>query len=102
MDKSLTVAGLKQAQAGGTGPVLLDVRRKADHDAEPGGIPGAVWRDPEQVEQWRGELEGDRRVVVYCARGGGVSQSVRDALAMQGLDAKYLEGGLAAWREDGG
>ena len=29
--------------------VLLDVRRKADYDADPHLIPGAAWRNPEVV-----------------------------------------------------
>ena len=30
---------------------LIDVRRKADYDADPQMIPNAVWRDPERVNQ---------------------------------------------------
>jgi rhodanese-related sulfurtransferase len=29
---------------------LVDVRRKADYEADPHLIPGAAWRNPEQVE----------------------------------------------------
>ncbi|MBU4407092.1 MAG: HDIG domain-containing protein, partial [Proteobacteria bacterium] len=55
------------------GVTLLDVRRKADHQAAPDMIPGAVWRDPEQVAQWAGELPADTAIVIYCLRGGSVS-----------------------------
>lgn len=78
---------------------LLDIRRKADYEAAPGVIPGAVWRDPEQVDQWRGEVSGG--AVIYCVRGGSVSQSVCKQLREADIDATYLEGGLAAWTAQG-
>lgn len=81
------------------GVTLLDVRRKADHEAAPDMIPGAIWRDPEQVEQWAGEVAKDSRTVIYCVRGGSVSQSVRNKLLEKGLAAVYLDGGLKAWTE---
>ena len=32
--------------------LVVDVRRKADYDSDPQKIPGATWKDPEQVAQW--------------------------------------------------
>lgn len=81
------------------GVTLLDVRRRADREAAPGMIPGAIWRDPEQVEQWAGEVTKDARTVIYCVRGGSVSQSVRNKLLEKGLAVAYLDGGLQAWTE---
>lgn len=78
---------------------LLDVRRKADHEAAPGMISGAVWRDPEQVAHWAGELPADTATVIYCARGGSVSQSVSNTLRNKGLAVAYLDGGLKAWTD---
>jgi uncharacterized protein len=80
--------------------VLLDVRRKADYEADPEKIPGAVWRDPEKVETWINELPFERPVAVYCVKGGAVSQSVADHLQQKGLEAVFLEGGLKGWREN--
>jgi hypothetical protein len=34
------------------------------YDADPETIPGASWRDPEQVETWSQEIPKDRRVTV--------------------------------------
>lgn len=77
---------------------LLDVRRKTDYEAAPAKIPGAVWHDPEQVDQWRGELPTDgTTTVIYCVRGGSVSQSVCQQLKAAGLEASYLDGGIKAW-----
>ena len=81
---------------------LLDVRRKADYEAEPGLIPGAAWRDPEQVESWSRELPQDRPVVVYCVKGGSVSQSITATLTGKQVNARFVEGGLKAWKEAGG
>ena len=79
---------------------LVDVRRRADYEADPEKIPGAVWRDPEKVETWINELPFERPVAVYCVKGGAVSQSVADHLQQKGLEAVFLEGGLKGWREN--
>lgn len=76
---------------------LLDVRRKADQQASPQGIPGAAWKDPEQIGAWSADLPKDKPVVIYCVRGGSVSASVQAALKAQDFDVKFVEGGLAAW-----
>ena len=78
---------------------LLDVRRRADKEADPRSIPGAVWHDPEQVAEWAGELPRDKPTVFYCVRGGSVSKSVQAALREKGIDARFVEGGLTAWLE---
>ena len=76
-------------------PVVLDVRRAHVFAAAPSLIAGAGWRDPRCVGGWSGELDRNRPIVVYCAYGHAVSQSVADALAGAGLSARYLEGGIA-------
>lgn len=83
------------------GVTLLDIRRKTDHEAAPGMIPGAVWRDPEQIAQWADEVAKESRTVIYCARGGSVSQSVSNTLQKKGLAVAYLDGGLKAWTDQG-
>jgi rhodanese-related sulfurtransferase len=55
---------------------LLDVRRKADFQANPNTIKGAVWRDPEKIDDWVKQLPAGQRTVVYCVKGGSVSRSV--------------------------
>lgn len=80
---------------------LLDVRRKADYEAAPDMIPGAIRRDPDQVAQWAEELPAGTAAVIYCARGGSVSQSVSDKLRQKGVDVAYLDGGITAWTAQG-
>ena len=36
--------------------------------------------DPEKVDEWGPELPRDKDVVIYCARGGSVSNKVLDRL----------------------
>jgi hypothetical protein len=55
---------------------LLDARRKADYQDNPNAMKGAVWRDPEKIDKWVKQLPAGQRTVVYCVKGGSVSQSV--------------------------
>jgi len=80
---------------------LLDVRRRVDADANPRCIAGAVYRDPEKIDAWVKALSAGKRAVVYCVKGGSVSQSVTERLRQEGIDAVFLEGGLKAWTEGG-
>jgi uncharacterized protein len=81
--------------------LLLDVRRKSDYNADPNTIKGAVWRDPEKIGDWVRRLPAGQRTVVFCVKGGSVSQSVTDRLREEGLDAAFLDGGLKNWIESG-
>lgn len=56
---------------------LIDVRRKADLDASSEQIPGATWHNPENLAEWAKNLPRDKHVVLYCVRGGSVSNGVR-------------------------
>jgi thiosulfate sulfurtransferase len=80
---------------------ILDVRRKADYDADHGVLPNASWRDPEKAEGWSMDLPKDKEIVIYCTRGGSVSNMVLDQLLKKGIQAQYIEGGIAAWKEAG-
>jgi rhodanese-related sulfurtransferase len=79
--------------------LVLDVRRDADYQADREMIPGAVKRNPEQVEEWAQEIPKDKDVVVYCIRGGSVSNSVVDKLLAAGVSARYIEGGWEAYKK---
>ena len=96
MEKSITAAELADLLAASQPLTLLDVRRKGDFDASPALVAGALWLDPTEVEQWLPTITAERKVIVYCARGGSVSQTVQHVLSENGLRALYVEGGLAA------
>jgi rhodanese-related sulfurtransferase len=81
---------------------VLDVRRQNDFAADTVTLPGAQWKNPEQLAEWSKTLPKDREVVIYCARGGSVSNSVLDHLLGQGVKARFIEGGIEAWKVAGG
>jgi len=65
-------------------------------------MEGAVWRDPEQVDEWIGELSKGKPVVTYCVYGFHVGCQTAIALRKAGFDARYMAGGHYAWKAAGG
>ncbi|MHC1724816.1 MAG: rhodanese-like domain-containing protein [Syntrophobacteraceae bacterium] len=102
MNQAITPEELRETLANKEEVTILDVRRKADFDADTQMIPGAVYRDPEQVEQWSNELLEGQNVVVYCVRGGSVSKSISEKLQAKKIKGSFVEGGIVAWKESGG
>jgi rhodanese-related sulfurtransferase len=98
MSRTITPQAFKERMAEDKDILVLDVRRKADYEADKEMIPGALRRDPEQVEQWAQEIPKDKNVVVYCIRGGSVSKSVVDKLLAAGVSVLYVDGGWEAWK----
>jgi rhodanese-related sulfurtransferase len=96
MDASITAAELKQSLRSSTPPLVIDVRRNARFLESPYFIKGALRRDPERLEEWKRALP-NADIVVYCVHGHEVSQN-----AAKALGARYLEGGIEHWREEGG
>jgi len=101
MAESIDINEMKRILSGGEPLILLDVRRRADVEADPRRIPGAAWRDPEQIDTWVKQVPAGRRAVVYCVKGGSVSQSTADLMKKEGVEAVFLAGGLNAWIDTG-
>ncbi|MBI4964473.1 MAG: thiosulfate sulfurtransferase GlpE [Desulfomonile tiedjei] len=101
MADSITPQELKALMGSERKPALFDVRRKADFEAAPKKIGGADWLDPEKADEWTDEIPQNRPVVVYCVKGGSVSQSVADRLQQSHPDVRFLQGGIKAWTELG-
>jgi rhodanese-related sulfurtransferase len=99
MDRTIHPDILKTELAG---KYLLDVRRAADHAASSEQLAGAHWHNPEQIAEWADRLPKDQDIVLYCVRGGAVSNSVVDTLQAQGLKARFIEGGIEGWKAAGG
>jgi rhodanese-related sulfurtransferase len=81
--------------------LIFDVRREADYAASNEVIPGALWKNPDKIDAWIGALPRTVEVVVYCVRGGEVSNQVVDRLHAAGVKARYIEGGLEAYKAAG-
>lgn len=97
MDASISAATLKQSLRRAEPPLVIDVRRHERFLEANDLIRGALRRDPARVNDWSKTLPRAASVVVYCVHGHEVSQNVARALG-----AKYLEGGIEGWRENGG
>ncbi len=99
MERTIKPETLKSELAG---KYILDVRRTDDLAASSEQIAGANWKDPTQIGDWADSLPQDQAIVLYCVRGGGVSNSVVDALQAKGLQARFIEGGFEGWKAAGG
>jgi rhodanese-related sulfurtransferase len=94
---AISAASLRQSLASARPPLVIDVRKGPTFLGAPDLIRGALRRDPLRVADWARTLPGDAEVVVYCVHGHEVSQG-----AAKALGARYLEGGIEAWRAAGG
>jgi rhodanese-related sulfurtransferase len=88
-----------QVQAGDVFRVAMP---RTDLSVNVRGMDGAVWRDPERIHDWIGELSKSEPVVVFCAYGFHVGCKTAIALREAGFDAKYMKGGHSAWKAIGG
>ena len=82
-------------------PIIVDGRRDADFAGAETLLADAFHRSPDAVEQWQTDLPSGRQIVTYCIHGREVSQGVAAALRLMGVDANFLEGGIADWTERG-
>lgn len=94
---SITVAALVDALAGGSGPLLLDVRTA--EEVALGAIAGAVHIPLSDLEGRACELPGEADIVAYC-RSGPRSRAALALLRSLGfVTVSHLEGGYHAWLE---
>ncbi|MFD4836575.1 Fe-Mn family superoxide dismutase [Achromobacter sp. NPDC058515] len=82
-----------------SGAVILDVRRRESFDLAREQIAGSEWRDPAQANRWLHEFDRAQAVIVYCAHGHEISQSITLALNATGVAARYIAGGFEAWSD---
>jgi Fe-Mn family superoxide dismutase len=61
-------------------------------------VDGAVWRDPERIDEWIGTLSKDEPVVTFCVYGFHIGCQSATALRKAGFDARYMAGGHYAWK----
>lgn len=82
-------------------PVLIDARKSEAFLTCQYTLPGALRRDPLQVAVWGSALPPAAAVLVFCVHGHEVGADTAQALREQGHDARFIEGGIEAWREQG-
>jgi rhodanese-related sulfurtransferase len=93
---------IKPAKVDPDTTLVFDVRRESDYAASNETIPGALWKNPDKIDAWIGAVPRTLDVVIYCVRGGSVSNSVVDRLLAAGVKARFIEGGLEAYKAAGG
>ena len=81
---------------------LIDARPRHYISRTQDIIEGAVWKDPERVQEWAGELDKSQPVVVFCVYGFHVGCRTAATLREAGFDAKYMRGGHSGWKAMGG
>jgi superoxide dismutase, Fe-Mn family len=99
---SLSVEELAAQLATGEPLKVLDARPRHHISRTVDLMEGAVWRDPDRVEDWVGELSPEQPIAVYCAYGFHVGCNVTRTLRERGFDARYVRGGISAWYAAGG
>ena len=80
---------------------LLDVRRAQARAGDGSAIPGAMWFDPAFWLDWKDRIPSDKPAVLYCVHGHEISQGLAAALCAMDVDARYLTGGINAWKTTG-
>lgn len=80
-------------------PVQIIDARPRHYTTKAGDImEGAVWRDPERVDEWIGELSKTEPVVTFCVYGFHIGCETAITLRKAGFDARYIAGGHYAWK----
>lgn len=99
-ENTITTTELTSMQS--KGATILDVRLIEDFDADPVLVPNATYRDPDNIQQWVGQMSpADGPVIVYCVRGKWVSQKAANYLRDEGFEVYSLEGGIEGWKSAG-
>jgi len=95
---AITVEEVKAMLDAGTPMQIIDARPRHSSSRSPDMMEAAVWRDPERVEEWMGELSKTTPVVAFCVYGFHVGCQAVRALRKAGFDARYMAGGHFAWK----
>jgi len=98
----VAVDEVKAMLAAGKPVQFIDARPAPHATRRQDSVEGAVWRDPERVQEWAQELSKSDPVVVFCVYGFHVGCKTTTALRDAGFDARYMRGGHAAWKASGG
>jgi len=95
---SVTVEQVAAMLKAGTPVQIIDARPRHYTTKSQDIMEGAVWRDPERLDEWIGELSKTEPVVTYCVYGFHVGCETAITLRNAGFDARYMAGGHYAWK----
>ena len=95
---SITPEDLKHMLDAGAPVQVIDTRPRHYAARTHEMMSAAVWRDPERVDEWIGELSKEKPVVTFCVYGFHIGCETAATLRKAGFDAKYMTGGHFAWK----
>jgi len=95
---SVTAEQVAAMLKAGTPVQIIDARPRHYTTKSQDIMEGAVWRDPERLDEWIGELSKTEPVVTYCVYGFHVGCETAITLRNAGFDARYMAGGHYAWK----
>jgi superoxide dismutase, Fe-Mn family len=95
---SITVEEIKGMLDSGAKVQIIDTRPRHYTTRAQDIMEGAVWRDPERLDDWVGELSKTEPVVTFCVYGFHIGCESAAALRKAGFDARYMAGGHYAWK----
>jgi Fe-Mn family superoxide dismutase len=95
---SITVEEVREMLKSGTSVQIIDTRPKHYSTKAQDIMEGAIWRDPERLDDWIGTLSKTDPVVTFCVYGFHIGCETASTLRKAGFDARYMSGGHFAWK----
>jgi Fe-Mn family superoxide dismutase len=95
---SISVEEVRAMVKSGTPVQIIDTRPRHYTTKAQDIMEGAVWRDPERLDEWIGTLSKTEPVVTFCVYGFHIGCETASALRKAGFDARYMAGGHFAWK----
>jgi Fe-Mn family superoxide dismutase len=95
---SITPEEIRVMLDSGTKVQIIDTRPRHYTTRAQDMMEGAVWRDPERLDDWIGELSKTEPVVTFCVYGFHIGCETAATLRKAGFDARYMAGGHYAWK----
>jgi Fe-Mn family superoxide dismutase len=95
---SISVEEVREMLESGTSVQIIDTRPKHYTTKAQDIMEGAVWRDPERLDDWIGTLSKTEPVVTFCVYGFHIGCETASILRKAGFDARYMSGGHFAWK----
>ena len=95
---SITPEEVQEMLSSGQRLQIIDTRPRHYSTRAQDIVEGAVWRDPERIEEWMTSLSKDEPVVTFCVYGFHIGCQSAAALRKAGFDARYMAGGHYAWK----
>jgi Fe-Mn family superoxide dismutase len=95
---SVTAEEIRMMLDAGTPVQIIDTRPRHYSTRAHDIMEGAVWRDPERLDDWIGELSKEKPVVTFCVYGFHIGCETAVTLRKAGFDARYMAGGHYAWK----